>query len=185
MLWCVFVIAQHDIPLVRLCSCWSRSCCHCHGKIAAKACIFISMDASLKENRLMKFSLKEILTYSLKKRLVCIYVMFAYEMLTVDGEEKHFTAVKLKRVCLPPSVEGAGMSQSLSWKLRRKSSEIAANISQKIWAKPLSEKQKVFAMTSWTKSWKAVFLPKVLDFWQQNTTTNVVYNDACKKAVVL
>lgn len=51
---------------------------------------------------------------------VSIYVMFVYERLTVDGEEQHFAAVKMKRVCLPPSGEGAGMSQSLSWKLRRK-----------------------------------------------------------------
>lgn len=55
-----------------------------------------------------------------KKRQVSICGMFVRETLTVDVEEQRFAAVKLKRVCLPPSGEGADMSQSLSWKLRRK-----------------------------------------------------------------
>lgn len=57
-----------------------------------------------------KSSLESILTFSWKKkrkRLLCIYVMFACETLTVDSGEKHFGAVKMKRVWLPPSVEGA------------------------------------------------------------------------------
>lgn len=119
---CFCNIAQHDIPFVRLCSCWSRSCCYCNGKIAPNTCTF-SMHASLKENCVMKskhLPWKTSWPTVKIERPICIYVMFAYERLTVDSGEKHFAAVKMKRVCLPPSVEGARMSQSLSWKLRRK-----------------------------------------------------------------
>lgn len=63
---------------------------------------------------------KNTFAYSLKKGHVINYVMFVYETLTVDGEEQNLAAVKMKRVCLPPSGKGAGMSQPLSWKLRRK-----------------------------------------------------------------
>lgn len=73
---------------------------------------FFSMHTSLRDNSLTKRKqiFESILTFSWKKkrkRLLCIYVMFACETLTVDSGEKHFGAVKMKRVWLPPSVEGA------------------------------------------------------------------------------
>lgn len=70
--------------------------------------------------------------------------MFAYETLTVDSGEKHFAAVKMKRVCLPPSVEGAGTSDSLSWKLRRNALRLLQTSVTK-YEHRHCEKQKVFS----------------------------------------
>lgn len=74
-----------------------------------------------------------------------IYEMFVYETVTADSGEQHFAAVKKKRVCLPPSVEGAGMSHWLSWKLRRKAPRLLQASVTKYEHRHYLKKQKVFS----------------------------------------
>lgn len=114
-----------------------------------------------------------------RKILLCIYVMFACETLTVDSGEKHFGAVKMKRVWLPPSVEEAachirchGNWEEKLWDwCKHQSLNLSIGL---VW------KKRWFLIRNDASDWHLIFLKFIANFFKTITLIPEVYKKTVK-----